>query len=232
MRTRKRQREREWRGDTLNKEKIQLQPMPKGLAWQTCAETLKHHNARLMRSKGSGGQRHFRNTISLKDEKCHSIQRYIFNLVSSCVRWPLTWLDILQLGSFVIFFFFYAKNGAVSETHKPWDNYIKSLQAGYWALQGRRFQGTLSLHSNILSNVLLSTCPCHVPLGGSQHSFKGCSNTLLTFVKFIRWALRGLRDRVNITVDLRNGTCLECIALRSNFLFKHCKTVRYSCLQV
>lgn len=100
-----RDREREWRGDTLNKEKIQLQPMPKGLAWQTCAETLKHHNARLMRSKGSGGQRHFRNTISLKDEKCHSIQRYIFNLVSSCVRWPLTWLDILQLGSFVIFFF-------------------------------------------------------------------------------------------------------------------------------
>lgn len=226
---RMRQRQREsGSGDILNKEKIQLQSMPKGLARQTCAKSLKHHSARLMRSKGSVGQRHFRNTISLNDEKCHSNRRYIFNLVSSCVRWPLVWLDILQLGPFILFF--PCEERLASETHKPWDNYIKSLQAGYWALRGKRFQGTFSLHSNTLSNVLLSGCPCHFPLGGSPDSFKSCSNTLLTLVKFIRWVLRGLRDRVNITVDLRNRTCLECIALRSNFLFRHCKSVRYSCL--
>lgn len=150
-------------------------------AWHVRPEqTLKRHTARLMRSKGSVGQRHFRNTISLKDEKCHGNQRYIFNLVSSCVRWPLVWLDILQLGSFILFFS-YAKNGVASETHKPWDNYIKSLQAGYCALPGRRFQGTLSLHSYMLSNVLLSSRPCHFPLGGSPHSFKGSSLPLILY---------------------------------------------------
>lgn len=164
---------REWRGDILNKEKIQLQPMPKGMARQTCTKTSNHHTARLNRSKVSSGQRHFRNTISLKDEKCHSNQRYIFNLVSSCVRWPLVWLDFLLLGYFILFFLFYpyAKNRVASETHKPRDNYIKSLQAGYWALQGKRFQGTLSLHSNTLSNVHLSSCPCHFPLGGIPTQF-------------------------------------------------------------